>query len=77
MNIRYINCSQFNVSELRVCFDACHIITEMVEKGEDYIILIGAPAKLSGAGGMPWKGVSYHNWDEDYISLIGVKTISA
>ena len=49
----------------------------MVEKGEDYIILIGAPAKLSGAGGMPWKGVSYHNWDEDYISLIGVKTISA
>ena len=50
MNIRYINCSQFNVSELRVCFDECHIITGMVEKGEDYIILIGAPAKLSVAG---------------------------
>ena len=34
----------------------------MDEKGEDYIILIGAPAKLSGAGGMPWKRVSYHNF---------------
>ena len=30
------------------------ITTRMVEKGEDYItiILIGAPAKLCGAGGM-------------------------
>ena len=42
----------------------------MVEEGEDCIILIvmveiiliGAPAKLSEAGGMPWKCVSYHNY---------------
>ena len=38
----------------------CLIITGMVKKGkrvgrEAYIILNGAPAKLSGAGGMPWK----------------------
>ena len=30
------------------------IIIGMVEKGEDYIILIRAPTKLSGAVGMPW-----------------------
>ena len=30
------------------------MIFGMVEKGEDYIILIGAPTKLSGAVGMPW-----------------------
>ena len=57
------NCSQVNVSEPGVYFGECHIITGMVEKGEDYIILTGAPAKLSGAGGMPWKGVSYQSWD--------------
>ena len=40
------------------------IFIGVVEKGEDYFILFGAPAKLSGAGGMPWKRVSYHNhWD--------------
>ena len=40
------------------------ITTRMVEKGEDYItiILIGAPAKLCGAGGMLW-WVSNHNLD--------------
>ena len=35
-------------------------MTGMVKKGkrvgrEPYIFLNGAPAKLSGAGGMPWK----------------------
>ena len=40
------------------------ITTRMVEKGEDYItiILIGAPAKLCGAGGMLW-WVSNHSLD--------------
>ena len=39
-------------------------------KGEDYIILIGAPAKLSGAVGMPLKGVSY-NWDGWLVGCFG------
>ena len=43
-----------------LCLGECLIITGMVKKGkrvgsEPYIILNGAPAKLSGAGGMPWK----------------------
>ena len=41
-----------------LCLGECLIVTGMVEKGkgvvgEPYIILIGAPVKLSGAGGMP------------------------
>ena len=34
-------CSQFSVSKPGLCFGVCHIITGMVEKGEDYIILTG------------------------------------
>ena len=54
------DCDQFNVSEPGVILGECLIITGMVKKdkrvgSEPYIILNGAPAKLSGAGGMPWK----------------------
>ena len=46
------------LSEAGVCLGECPVITGMVEKGEDYIILNGTPRSWEYAM------VSYHGWGD-------------